>query len=128
MFYLELFEILRFSEEFHSDSIGLIDDGKCAKKGGKGAQRWGHSYTMADIEPVFEGIHCWRVKVDKTKTEWIMFAIGQKREHTNLSYEKGMKYLSFIPNVYNARVTKTQLMVVLRVHSIIHTLRQSIGH
>ena len=91
VFYLELFRILRFSDKFISkDGTELRDDNRCAIK----SLEFGHNYIMADVEPVFNGIHCWRVQVKNPENEWIMFGIGQKRIYPNCSYYEGMRSMS----------------------------------
>lgn len=92
LFYLETYEILRFSEKYKSDDgIQLIDDRKCAHKVGSR-----HRYVLCDIEPVSEGIHCWRVKVDNPQTNWIMFGVSECQKFNNLSYSQGIHLYLFI--------------------------------
>ena len=86
LFYLEVFEILKFSDKFISkEGIELLDDNKCVR-----AIEWDHIYAMPDIEPVFQGVHCWRAKINGDEGfNWIMFGIGHKQIYDNYSYREG---------------------------------------
>ena len=59
---MQLYEILKFSAIYRSNAdtndLILLDDRKCVKNT-CGRCR----YILADIEPVTNGIHCWRVNV-----------------------------------------------------------------
>lgn len=62
-----LFEIVKFSTIYLTeDAFILSDDNKCCKRI-DGA----HAYILADCNPVFEGIHCWRVQVINPEKDWI---------------------------------------------------------
>ena len=59
-FFMQLYEILRFSEQYKSsDDTHLSDDRKCVKR----LTTYGHRYILADVDVVTNGIHCWRVQV-----------------------------------------------------------------
>ena len=61
VFYHLTYIIGKFSTKFRSDQgIELLDDNKCVKRveGGNG-----YEYAVSDMDPVFKGIHCWRIKV-----------------------------------------------------------------
>ena len=93
LFYMEVYEILKFNDQFIAETgIELSDDNKCVTRV-KGSY---HRSIMADVEPVFEGIHCWRAQVKNPRT-WVMFGIGHKRktEHGNESYREGIFFHSF---------------------------------
>ena len=88
-FYFETFEMLQFDAKYKSETgIILTDDRKCAKREWIGRD-W-YRYVMADIEPVREGIHCWRVNVKNPKKGWMMFAIGHKQKYKDASFKKGI--------------------------------------
>ena len=58
-FYHLVFEILSFSDKFCSDeAFTFSDDNRCVT-----AVCDGHKWVLADIEPVTEGTHCWRIQV-----------------------------------------------------------------
>ena len=59
-FYHLLAEILTFSEEYRSSvGVELSEDKTYVIK-----QSYGHKYVLTTAEPVFSGIHCWRVLVE----------------------------------------------------------------
>lgn len=92
LFYMELFEILTFSTEFISDDgIELMDNNKCVMRCDDRGMIW-HTYAMADIEPVSEGVHCWRIKVQNPIKDWIMIGIGHKRCYDDFSFTEGMDF------------------------------------
>ena len=57
-FYHLLIVVLTFDDKLKSeDGITLSEDKLCAI----GAE--GHSYILTTADPVFEGVHCWRILV-----------------------------------------------------------------
>ena len=58
-FYHLIFEILTFSSKFKSkDGLILSDDNKCVS-----STTSFHCYILTTSDPVFHGVHCWRVHV-----------------------------------------------------------------
>ena len=77
-FYHSLYEILKFSTKWCSnDGFEFLDSNKCIKR----ILSSTHDYRniLADCDPAFEGIHCWRVKVhNPTKcSRWVVWGIAQ---------------------------------------------------
>ena len=57
-FYHLLIVVLSFDDKLKStDGIKLSEDKLCA------IGTVGHRYALTTVEPVFEGVHCWRVLV-----------------------------------------------------------------
>ena len=60
----------------------FMDEDKCVKRftGGHEVQTNGCRWILPDIEPVNQGIHCWRVKVDHTREDseggWIVYGVS----------------------------------------------------
>ena len=54
-------EILKWCTKYHWKSIKLLDDNKVIQQPtyGDGGPAW----ALPNIEPVYKGIHCWRIKV-----------------------------------------------------------------
>ena len=60
LFYHIPFQLLSFSTKYKSrDGIIYTENNKCIVRRGV----FSHRYVLVDIEPVTEGIHCWRVQV-----------------------------------------------------------------
>lgn len=85
MFYFEMYQILKFSTKWKS-STGweLSDDNRCAKRV-ISPHKDGYRHILADTEPVFNGEHCWRVKVNNPKCGWIVWGVCQNAK----PYETG---------------------------------------
>ena len=68
-FYMEIYKILQFSDnkELHyisNDGLLLTDNRTCVKRVFDETSTFHECrYVLADIEPVTNGIHCWRVQV-----------------------------------------------------------------
>ena len=85
-FYLEIWQILSFDENYKSKNIVLSDQNKCAKKLSNDGD---YCYFMAKTVPIFKGLHCFRVKIKAKDTAWIMFGFGEYRKYKDRSYTEG---------------------------------------
>ena len=60
LFYHLNFEILSFSTEFCGQDIyQFTQNNQCVT-----VLESGHNFILADVEPVTQGIHCWRIQVN----------------------------------------------------------------
>ena len=60
-FYFETFIILKFSSKFiEKEELSLSDDDTCVTRVYPTFDR---KYVLVDIDPVQNGIHCWRIQV-----------------------------------------------------------------
>ena len=80
-FYLLDYQILKWSQEYKTNDEGLIllDNDKCVKRTDYVANDRLHRWMMPDIEPVDNGIHCWRVKILNPTSNYLFFGISQKK-------------------------------------------------
>ena len=61
LFYHATYKILQFSKIYCTQKAYVFsDDNKCVTRSRTSG---GMAYIVADIEPVKDGIHCWRIKV-----------------------------------------------------------------
>ena len=73
LFYHWTFEIMKFSQHYKSKTgYKLTDDNKCAQRFGCDGSRW-----IVGNDPVFEGIHCWRIFVDNPDKRLVIYAISK---------------------------------------------------
>ena len=76
--YYNIGRILKWSKTLKSKTGGFeySDDNKCVKR--IDANRCCYKWIAADIKPVNEGIHCWRVNANHTKNEsgWIVYGVS----------------------------------------------------
>eukprot|EP01084_Bolivina_argentea_P141969 249450_1 len=79
-------EILKFSPQYMSDDghLELSDDYKCVTHSGSDS----HTYILADIQPVTNGVHCWRVQVTHPTQHWLFWGISSKKLYAQKSYYK----------------------------------------
>ena len=82
-FFHLLSEILTFSDELKSkDGIQLSHDKTYAIK-----KSVGHKYVLTASDPVFTGIHCWRVLSLNPQRSWMMWAVSRKEVFQDYSYD-----------------------------------------
>eukprot|EP01084_Bolivina_argentea_P003180 5938_1 len=82
-FFHLLAEILIFSHE-HISATGIklsMDKTEVTKKSSS------HKYVLTTLDPVFEGVHCWRCLTFNPQLAWIMWAVSQKRIFSDFSYD-----------------------------------------
>ena len=78
-------KLLRFSDEYKSSGWKLSDDNTlCERVRGPDEPNW----ILADIDPWFKGIHCWRIQLTNPNKAW--FSIGV--HNRNLKSLNGMKF------------------------------------
>eukprot|EP01084_Bolivina_argentea_P203110 346934_1 len=81
LWFHQKYSILQFDKRYSSDiCIGQIafmfeEDRKLLTK-----LNIGHSYVLADIEPLFEGVHCFRTKTTVVNMGWVSWGVSE-REH-----------------------------------------------
>ena len=54
-------EILKWCTEYHGEGIKLLDGHRLAQQ--PADQDGGPAWVLPDVEPVYSGIHCWRIQV-----------------------------------------------------------------
>ena len=76
--YYNIAKILKWSQKYKSktkDAFEFSDDDTCIKR--LKDEGWGYKWICADIEPVNEGIHCWRVETKhEQKGGWIVYGVS----------------------------------------------------
>ena len=66
-FYLEQFEVLRFSTKYKSKNIKLRDKRRLLT-----LRETKHCYAICDVDPVKKGKHCWRFHVRSNFLHFIL--------------------------------------------------------
>ena len=69
--YSKLIEVLRFNTEL-SENISLIDNGMCATAEMNCPDR---GDLIPDTQPVINGTHVWRVKVENPAKDWLCYGV-----------------------------------------------------
>ena len=79
--------ILQFSEKFQSPNhhLSLSDNNKCATRNDNRSSVY--EWIMPDIDPVLNGIHCWRVHVNNPSREFMMFSVSPKKMYPAKKYQ-----------------------------------------
>eukprot|EP01084_Bolivina_argentea_P125637 222576_1 len=79
-------KILQWSTIFKSPNgyLKLIDDRKCVQR--NDTERYLYEWIMPDIDPVLNGIHCWRVHVSNPAQSWILFSVSPKKMYASDHY------------------------------------------
>lgn len=88
------FEILKWSEQYRTkDAMKLSDDSRCVTRAQMKVQ--GYQWILCDVDPVFEGVHCWRLmqrNPTKSSTKsardvgWVNYGVGSKRMYTDNAF------------------------------------------
>ena len=84
-FYLLNYQILRWSKEYKTNDAGLIlfDNDKCVKRTDYVTNQRLYRWILPDIEPVDNGIHCWRVKISNPGSKYLFFGVSQKKMYAD---------------------------------------------
>ena len=80
-FYHLLFDVLEWNEKYKSKKgYELSDDNKLVKRIylGVNADRYGDNYYCWIVggNPVFSGIHCWRLFIENPNKDWMTYAVS----------------------------------------------------
>eukprot|EP01084_Bolivina_argentea_P227717 384634_1 len=82
-FYCTWFKILKWNTIHYTNNIlTLNDNNKCVKRLDGSNE---HAYILANIDPVKDGIHCWRIKTVHKEAEWIAYGVSPMKEFENES-------------------------------------------
>ena len=76
LWFFEAFEILQFSDKYCSkepDVFRFENNRTTVTK----IEEDFHRYICVDTEPVFTGIHCWRVQFNADSSDWISFGVSE---------------------------------------------------
>ena len=65
--------VIEWSSVYKSEIIGLSADNKCVKSP---TSDWYHAWIIGK-DPVFEGIHCWRLFVNNPRKGWMAFCVSK---------------------------------------------------
>lgn len=73
------FEVLKWSKVYMTiGDLELSDNNKCLTRTGGHNYVCNYQWIIAEVEPVFTGIHCWRLQQQNPNGAWINIGIGAK--------------------------------------------------
>eukprot|EP01084_Bolivina_argentea_P042160 77770_1 len=83
--------MLTFSSKYKSDDGWKFSDHNRCIERLKGDHSAAYRWILADIEPVFEGIHCWRVNAKhKEEGGWVVYGVSPIKQFKNSCGQQGV--------------------------------------
>merc|ERR1719242_80128 len=84
----EKYQILKWSQKYRTmESMSLSDDDRCVTR--KASTDNTYQWIICDAEPVYDGVHCWRLKQNnptKSKSGWINYGVAARRMYTDNAF------------------------------------------
>eukprot|EP01083_Nonionella_stella_P027834 76668_1 len=87
MFTTPLYQTLTFSDTFKSaKGFVFFDDRQCVRKLDNYPRT---TWILSDVEPVYDGIHCWRIFIKNPQQEYLKVGVSGKKmfEDNNLNQD-----------------------------------------
>ena len=92
LFYVDIYHVLKFSTQYACSSNNgswiyaeknhcVISQSQC---------RYEHGYILAETDPVYHGIHCWRVHTINPHKAFILWGVSKQKKYNKNSYEHGI--------------------------------------
>ena len=83
IWFYEAFKVLQFSDKYCTKDIFTFEDDRTTivKE-----ESYGHRYICVDTEPLFTGMHCFRVQFNCRSDHWISFGVSECADVGDKSY------------------------------------------